>query len=358
MQHFLIEKLFSLYGRGGIKLGLETMRRLSAAFDEPHRAFRTVHIAGTNGKGSVATKTAAALQAAGFRTGLFTSPHIETFRERIRIDGEMIGEEEVLELLAPLMECGIEATFFEITTLLALLYFKKQKVDYAVIETGMGGRLDATNIIVPEAAAITSIGRDHCRFLGESLEEIAREKGGIIKPNVPCVVGPTVNLELPVIKVEGEFADYEEENCAVAERLLKLIGVGEKAVAVGLQASAPCRFESVPGEVPTVLDVAHNPDGLQALFKRLARSFPEAKWQTVAGLSSDKELSRCLDLLEEKSEALHLVASDNSRSFRKEGCMPVAEGVRKARGRALQAGQNLLVCGSFYIMADAQKALR
>ena len=180
------------------ELSLASMQRLSSEFDNPHNAFRTIHVAGTNGKGSVALKTAAALQYSGYRTGLFTSPHIDSFCERIRVNSECISEERVVEhasrIFDVIEEKQLNVTFFEIVTMMALLEFREQHVDYAVLECGLGGRLDATNIVSQkiDCTAVTSIGRDHEEILGSALEDIAAEKAGIIKPGVKgCVLGPT-----------------------------------------------------------------------------------------------------------------------------------------------------------------------
>ena len=178
----LIQHLLTVNLEAGIKLGLQNVERLQEILHYPDRSFTSIHVAGTNGKGSVCIKVARALEKAGYRTGLYTSPHISSFRERIRINGKMITEEAVESILPPLFkvieEAGIPATFFEITTFLAFLYFAREKVDFAVLETGLGGRLDATNIVSPCLSVITSISLDHTEILGGSCEEIAHEKGG------------------------------------------------------------------------------------------------------------------------------------------------------------------------------------
>ena len=178
---------------GAYKPGLEGVRDFDKVLGSPSGAIKTIHVAGTNGKGSVANMLAAALSAAGYRTGLYTSPHLVDFRERCRVDGEMISKEYVhafLEKWKPYFEAE-NLSFFEITTGLAFRWFADSKVDVAVIECGLGGRLDSTNIITPVLSIITSIGLDHCALRGNTLQEIAAEKAGIIKPGVPCVVGET-----------------------------------------------------------------------------------------------------------------------------------------------------------------------
>jgi len=177
----------------GIKFGLENITRLMSALYDPHTAFRSIHVAGTNGKGSTSAIIASILQAAGLRTGLFTSPHLVSFTERIRIDGQEISEIDVIALAEEVRDIasGLEdfsPTFFEVVTAIAMLYFKRNKTDIAVVEVGMGGRLDATNIITPEVSVITGISYDHKEFLGSSLKDIAREKAGIIREKIPVTV--------------------------------------------------------------------------------------------------------------------------------------------------------------------------
>jgi dihydrofolate synthase / folylpolyglutamate synthase len=175
----------------GMKLGLRNIRALLRFCQDPHKRFRSVHIAGTNGKGSTSCMIAAVLQAAGYRVGLYTSPHLVKFNERIRIDGEMISDSDLVryaKLFRPRID-ALKATFFEATTAIAFKYFADKNVDFAVVETGLGGRLDATNVLVPEVSVITSISKDHTQQLGTSLLKIAFEKGGIIKRGRACVVG-------------------------------------------------------------------------------------------------------------------------------------------------------------------------
>ena len=186
-----IAYLYSLQ-KHGIKLGLETMAALMARLDSPHRRFRALHIAGTNGKGSTAAMTAAVLQAGGFRVGLYTSPHLVDFRERIRVNGTMIDEGCVSHLTQQIRDVcrqDLSPTFFECTTAMAFQYFADSSIDVAVVEVGLGGRFDATNIVQPAACAITTIALDHQEYLGKTLASIAAEKAGIIKSRIPVVVG-------------------------------------------------------------------------------------------------------------------------------------------------------------------------
>ena len=217
---FNVAPLFQHIGAGAYKEGLANTRILDEHFSHPHRAYKTIHVAGTNGKGSVCHTLAAILQSAGYRVGLYTSPHLVDFRERIRVNGEMISEERVVRFVEeeraffePLCP-----SFFELTTALAFQYFKEQEVDIAIIEVGLGGRLDCTNIITPLLSIITNISFDHTQFLGDTLAKIAAEKAGIIKPNVPVVIGETQEETRPVFEEKARetespivFADDKPE---------------------------------------------------------------------------------------------------------------------------------------------------
>src|SRR6188768_1852900 len=198
--------MFSSIGAAAFKKDLTNTLRLCEFLGNPHQKFKSIHIAGTNGKGSVSHMLAAILHSAGYKTGLYTSPHLKDFRERIKCSGvsrlEMIDTEfvtEFTERIKPLIE-EIEPSFFEITVAMAFEYFAQQKVDIAVIETGLGGRLDSTNIILPELSVITNIGYDHMNILGDTLEKIASEKAGIIKKNIPVVVGEVLPETRPVFE--------------------------------------------------------------------------------------------------------------------------------------------------------------
>lgn len=183
--------MFSRVGAAAYKPGLQTSEKLDEFFGHPHRRFKSIHVAGTNGKGSCSHSIAAMLQAQGYKTGLYTSPHLVDFRERIRVNGEMIPKESVVDFMAGFLKSGYEGkpSFFELTMMMAFDYFAQSEVDYAVIEVGMGGRLDSTNIITPEACVITNISKDHTQFLGDTLPKIAAEKAGIIKAGIPVTIG-------------------------------------------------------------------------------------------------------------------------------------------------------------------------
>jgi dihydrofolate synthase/folylpolyglutamate synthase len=292
-----LQKLYSVNQQRGVKFGLANMLELSNFFSHPERNYPTIHIAGSNGKGSVTTKIAKAYEFSGKRIGLYTSPHLSTYRERISINGVFIEPWEVEKTLNEIMtaaeENSIPATFFELTTLLAFCYFAEKNVDLAVIETGLGGRFDATNIVTPLLSIITSISLEHTEILGNSLEEIAYEKAGIIKPGVPVIVGPRVPLQ-PVsdlagrlgssyIQVEGNFSWFDEENNAISKKALETLKLPEEFIEEGVKALPPCRMEIVKESPKVILDVAHNPDGLLHLFQAIQKKHPNRPFRVVCG---------------------------------------------------------------------------
>jgi dihydrofolate synthase/folylpolyglutamate synthase len=194
--------MFSRIGTDAYKKDLANTKQLCAALNNPQKNFKSIHIAGTNGKGSVSHMLAAILQTSGYKTGLYTSPHLKDFRERIKVNGELCSKQFIVdftEKIKPQIEL-LQPSFFEITVAMAFEYFVQQAVDVAVIETGLGGRLDSTNIITPELSVITNIGYDHMNILGDTLEKIAYEKAGIIKQNIPAIVGEVLNETKPVFQ--------------------------------------------------------------------------------------------------------------------------------------------------------------
>ena len=200
-------------GQSAYKEGLDNSLALDAHFGYPHRSYRTIHVAGTNGKGSTSHLLAAVLNKAGYKVGLYTSPHLIDFRERIRVNGEMIDQQFVVDFVKNHREAfePIMPSFFELTMEMAFLYFKHMEVDVAIIETGLGGRLDSTNIILPNLSIITNIGFDHIQYLGNTLPKIAAEKAGIIKPNTPVVIGEIENEEVRAVFA----AKAEQENATI-----------------------------------------------------------------------------------------------------------------------------------------------
>ncbi|HEX4640285.1 MAG TPA: Mur ligase family protein, partial [Chthoniobacterales bacterium] len=278
------EALAWLYGtqRFGIKLGLENVQRLLHELKVPGKTQRIIHVAGTNGKGSVCAMIDSVCRAAGYRTGLFTSPHLVTYRERIRVNGEMITPDEValrLTLIRDLIQAWEpHPTFFEITTALALDHFKKRECELIVLETGLGGRLDATNALTPVVSVITPIGYDHERWLGDTLEAIAGEKAGIIKAGVPVVSARQLAAAEKVIQARAKECEaplefvmklldvpvalagkHQQQNAAVAIAALRAGGISvTDAIAEGLATVEwPARFQRWDERI--VIDGAHNP---------------------------------------------------------------------------------------------------
>ena len=353
---YLYNKLpmFSRVGSAAFKKDLTNIRLLCESLGNVHTRFKSIHIAGTNGKGSVSHMLASVLQAAGYTTGLYTSPHLYDFRERIRVNGVMAGEEFVIsfvEKIRPLVE-EIQPSFFEVTVAMAFQYFAERKVDVAVIEVGLGGRLDSTNIITPELSVITNIGWDHMNMLGSRLEDIAVEKGGIIKQGIPVVIGETGEETAPVFyRIAREknapifFADkhckpishewkedrlfievfhadenkttvmeldlpglYQQKNlCTVLTALdaLKKLGflLDEEDIHSGLRQVRKAtglsgRWEVLQHHPLLVLDVAHNLDGIGQLLHHLEQ-LPHKQRHLVFGMVKDKELEPILRLLPE-----------------------------------------------------------
>lgn len=316
----LVEALYERIQQRQIEFGLDRSHALLRALGHPDRRYPTIHVAGTNGKGSVSTKIASILQQAGYRVGLYTSPHLITLRERVRVNGELVSKEEMVDLIPKLLESK-EATFFELMTAFAFDLFARRNVDIAVVETGLGGRLDATNTLTPILSVITSIALDHTAILGTNREAIAREKGGIIKEGVPLILGPrarAVGLEemaaekkVPLIALEGSFDDYIEENNFIARAAAKQLALPQEAVERGVRAQPLGRFQEVaPG---LLFDVAHNADGMEALVKALRRHYPGRGYRIALALSSGREVEEVVEPLRGAITALHLVESSHPR---------------------------------------------
>lgn len=369
----------SLTAKKGIHYSLDHVQRLAHELGSPEISFPSIHVAGSKGKGSVSTKIAEALRCAGYRVGLFTSPHIASFRERIQICGQPISEEEATNHLNALFEIadrtGIEPSFFEFTTLCAFQHFAKNQCDVVVLEAGMGGRLDATNIVRPLLSIITSIELEHTEYLGDTVELIAREKAGIIKESTPVVIGPSVPVETiqqvadplnaPVTRIQGGWPNFEAENTSIAKSSLSLLEsrfpLSETSLKLGLKANPPCRFEKIKGLGPfvTVFDVAHTPKSLKGLFQRLNVCYPKTRIHTVLGLSKGKAIEDCLVEVRAGSTAIYGVLAGNGRGevFEEEMYPSVKHGVLEAKSRAMDDGGLLLITGSFFHMAEAREAL-
>lgn len=322
--------MFHRVGPAAYKPGLDNTYKLLEIVGNPHVGLCTVHVAGTNGKGSTSHMIASVLQEAGYRTGLCTSPHLRDFRERIKINGSLIPEIEVVEFINRFREKWqiIQPSFFEMTIALCFWYFQKEKTDIAVIETGLGGRLDSTNVIMPEVAVITNIGMDHMNLLGDTIEKIASEKAGIIKPLVPLVIGPmrraaseviitkARELNSPVIDASLLDSDavpssalkgsYQDENRRTAFSALKSLQSGnwkisDAQITTGFlrvveNTGLMGRWQQLGDKPLIIADVAHNEDGIQYVIQQL-KNTPYDKLHIVLGMVSDKDIRRVLVLL-------------------------------------------------------------
>lgn len=362
--HSTVQFLYGLQ-QHGIKLGLDTIRALLGRMGDPHRRYPVLHIGGTNGKGSTAALAASILQASGHRVGLYTSPHLIDFRERIRINGEMIPESRVIHGVEVLREASgpdLSPTFFEFTTALACHHFAESRVDVAVLEVGLGGRFDATNVVEPLATAITTIGLDHEAYLGSTIEAIAMEKAGIIKPDVPVVLGRIGGPAARVIKgraatvgatvfrldrdfrCEGSSPDdcrytglalrvehlncplkgrFQIDNLACSLALIELahqrgVAVTETSVRAGVREVAWEGRLEIVGQAPTVMvDGAHNPSAATVLAEYLAgwrRARPDARVSLIVGMMRDKHPREFLAPLLPLVDSLILTQADLPRA--------------------------------------------
>ncbi len=344
--------MFSRVGAAAYKVDLHNTIELCNAIGNPQHRFKSIHVAGTNGKGSTCHMLAAILQQAGFKTGLYTSPHIKEFGERIRVNGKMIRQEFVTDFVARTKDLSerVQPSFFELTVAMAFQYFADEKVEIAIIETGLGGRLDSTNIIHPILSVITNIGYDHMNILGNTLEEIAWQKAGIIKQDTPVVIGEILPKTYPVFVKEANekeakmvlaqtefFAQYLEPTgnllfCNVKEistntveklsldlngiyqaknictvlsaiKILRTLGltISESHLHSGLQhvkavTGMRGRWDVVAENPTLILDVAHNQDGIQQVLKQLNIDYPKANLHFVLGFVRDKDVEHVLDL--------------------------------------------------------------
>ena len=346
---------FHLVGAAAYKPGLDNTYRLMAHLSNPHERLRTVHIAGTNGKGSTSHLIASALQAQGYKVGLFTSPHLVDFRERIRISGEMIPEETVVQFVADNRAFldELRPSFFETTMAMAFWYFAQQQVDIAVVEVGLGGRLDSTNILTPLVSVITNIGIDHTEFLGNTLAQIAEEKAGIMKPHVPCVIGEThpetqeVFLsrarvcdivgeglettdcrlwfadqcgymrkrrlkEAPVCQLQGVYQDKNQQTAYVALQVLRNycgVELSKEAIAKGFAQVCTLtglrgRWEILSQNPLTICDTGHNGHGIRYVAEQLSsliasspNSLSPHRLHIILGMVNDKDIDTVLALL-------------------------------------------------------------
>jgi len=333
--------MYQKVGDRAFKPGVEGMKEFDIALGRPHRRFPAIHIAGTNGKGSVSHMLASVLMRCGLKTGLYTSPHLVDFRERIKIDGEMISEERVLNFIDNWKSYMVEKqpSFFEITTAMAFDYFAAEEVDIAVIETGLGGRFDSTNIITPLLSIITNISMDHTAQLGGTISEIAREKGGIIKESVPVVIGEATRSNKDIFEgiasdvgaricfaEQGQYKDiklsdydldlrgnYQVHNLRTVLTALSILGEEPRFVSMlgngwsdenirtGLKSVVKStglrgRWERLSENPPVICDTGHNLGGLMEVFSQL-RDETYKRLFIIIGFVADKDIGKIINIL-------------------------------------------------------------
>lgn len=352
----------------GILLGLDNINILLNLFENPHKRYPSIHIVGTNGKGSTAAFISTILRKSGYRVGVYTSPHLVNFSERITISGEAISENDIERIAVNIRETIKNSThadrpftFFEVTTALAFIYFAEKNIDIAVIEAGLGGRLDATNVLSPLVTVITTIGLEHKEFLGDTLEKIAYEKAAVIKHNTPCVTGVKEEEALKVIIEEAQkktaplyllgkefsytpISNYEFKYKGISKtsvfKLKKLVGINqfdnaslaivvseilqnkgfainEDAMHKGIEEAVwQGRFEIVRDNPPFIIDGAHNPQGVESLVKNLKTFFKETKFIIILNILRDKDAKEMVEHIKPFAEKIIFVPNNNERSLK------------------------------------------
>jgi len=399
-ESFLFSQL-PMYQRVGpkkFKVDLKNIKSLSKSIGDPHKDFKSIHVAGTNGKGSTSFFLATLLDAQGYKTGLYTSPHYRTYRERTKVGGKLIKKSFVVSFVNALIKKGVfesslKPSFFEITVAMAFAYFKEEQVDFAIIETGLGGRLDSTNIIRPELSLITNIGMDHTNFLGNTLNKIAKEKAGIIKPEVPVVIGKRQKETEKVFhskakdknskliyaedfkpripkNIVNDFPEYQLENMRTALVGLETINLRAtqndltKAWTKGLKKWGFLgRYMKVINETLEIYDSAHNREGLEVLFKEI-RKESYINLHIVMAVVADKELDKVLPLFPSNAQ-YYFSQAKIPRALKKEellkqGLKHQLKGkpystIRKALAAARRRASKqdlILVTGSIYTVAE------
>lgn len=393
---FTSAPLFQNIGAGAYKEGLSNTKALDAHHAHPHTKYLTIHVAGTNGKGSTSHTLAAILQSAGYSVGLYTSPHLVDFRERIRVNGKMIPEERVIRFVEEEREFfePLNPSFFELTTALAFKYFEETKVDIAVIETGLGGRLDCTNIINPILSIITNISFDHVQFLGNTLPAIAGEKAGIIKPGIPVVVGETGgNAEVRALfatkaqEAKSPICFADEVNHPIRETQLKgfcqqkntntilsalgflkeRLDLSDTAIDCGFMNVCELtglmgRWQILKDKPLTVCDTGHNVGGWEYLGKQLEET--QGKLHIVIGMVGDKDVKKVISMLPKRAKYYFTQASvarampvqefaNIAREFNLEG--KTYDNVMLAYNEAnsdATADDTIFIGGSTFVVAD------
>lgn len=389
--------VFEKIGAKAYKPGLQTTEELDAHFGHPHKLFKTIHVAGTNGKGSCSHTLAAILQSQGYKVGLFTSPHLVDFRERIRVNGECISEQFVIDFVAEHRSFfePLHPSFFELTTAMAFKYFAEQQVDIAVIEVGLGGRLDCTNIITPLLSVITNISFDHTQFLGNTLAQIAGEKAGIIKPGVAVVVGEYLPETKPVFKEvanqkhapilfaqDQDFSydvdlelkgSYQEKNkktiFTALSQLQQMMSISNDAIQQGFAHVCELtglrgRWEKLNNAPLTICDTGHNLAGWQYLASQIEAVEAPVK-HIVFGMVDDKDVDGVLQILPKTGTKFYWAQASTHRAIPVEKLAEIAakhgldgktyhsvkEAFKAANEQAMK-DDFIFVGGSSYVVAD------
>ncbi len=378
------EALDFLYRLRGKKynLDLKAISRLMGKLGNPHKGLKVIHVAGTNGKGSTCAIIASMIRQAGKKTGMYTSPHLIRINERIKIDGEDIPDRDFTEYYRKVRKHYKDETFFEFMTAMAFLYFFEKKVDYAVIEVGLGGRLDATNIITPLISIITNIGLEHERYLGYDTKKIAYEKAGIIKEGVPVVTGAAGEAldairsiaagkgsRLHLVEKDGKdlrinlHGAFQKHNALIALKAAEIAGIDEKAAKAGLlKVEWPGRFEFISENI--LVDCAHNLDAVKVLKKELERIRGRySRVVVVIGILDDKNYKAMLKELETVADMFILTEPKIERATKVEVLLKAVnkekraiKGVRQAVSYAEEiAGKDdlILITGSIYTVGEA-----
>lgn len=404
----LLDELYS-YSMHGIKLGLENIKTLCKEMGEPQKDYKVIHVAGTNGKGSTSTTIETILLEAGYRVGKYTSPHILKFNERIRANGQDITDEDIVkyyQLVKDIVaKTGLRPTFFEMTTAMMFKYFSDLKLDYVVLETGMGGRFDATNVCEADICVITNVGLDHIEYLGDTIYKIAKEKAGIIK-NCPKVIVADSNSEFLkaiseekaeiinvlekykdarmkldfkkfVTRIEiGEegydfslFGDYQFKNFLTAYEVVTELGIDKEIIKKACKKVVwQCRFERYLEKPLVILDGAHNEDGMRELCKIIEQGYRSDEVVIITSILKDKDVKHMLKLMRKISDNIVFTSlEDNPRGTtgekileqleEKRGCL-VENDMKKAYEIAKNLNKKIIVvCGSFYTLSKFKEEI-
>lgn len=404
----LLDELYS-YSLFGIKLGLDNIQKICDELGNPEKKYKIIHITGTNGKGSTSTIIETVLLEAGYSVGKYTSPHILKFNERIRANGKDISDEEIAltyeKVKNAVKNIGITPTFFEVTTAMMFLYFAEKKVEYAVLEVGMGGRFDATNVADGDIAVITNVSLDHTEYLGKTIYDIALEKAGIIKEKSFVIVGDSDKEFLKAVSEKKKtfinteekykdvrynlnfknfmteiyinekkfnlslFGDYQVKNFLCAYEALKHLGISDEIIEKAVSKVVwQCRFERFSQNPLTILEGAHNIDGILNLKKILTHEYKPDEIVMIVSILKDKKVKEMLEVCESFSDKIILTSlSDNPRGLSgeklleytdKSSVFSVEDDIKKAYETAEKSNRRIIaVCGSFYTCERFKKEI-